>query len=525
VGDGSVSVTGDASSQPGPPRYNLHISANRIPLQSVIAMVRRAKRDLPNDLQAEGRVEGLFDVRSGDGGQTAALEGEGRATDILLHSESLKAEFAVDAIPFSLASGAQYSSKKTRGHRESVAGQPGEAHFSIGPFPLKLARSGPATVQGWMARSGYSVSIKGDADVRRISQLARVAGVPAIHPTATGSAKLDLQMAGQWAGFAPPVITGTAELHSVEAEIRGLNRPLEISTARIVLNDSETRVEGISALAAGTRWSGSLAVPRRCGAPCPIKFDLRTDELSTDRLNDWLNPNPPERPWYRFSSSAPPRTASFLAEVKASGTLTADRVVIRNIPAEHANAKVELERGQLRVSDLRADVFGGKHRGDWKIDFTAKTPVYLGAGTLDSAALSQVADVMHQNWVAGTASAKYQIEMAGLSAEEFLDSAKGDLRFTMRDGSFPRVLVSSAPLHVRRFTGTLTLRKGDIELQQATLESPTATYTVTGTVSESRKLDLKLVPDGSAGMTVTGTLAEPRVALIRRAETQAALKP
>jgi hypothetical protein len=95
----------------------------------------------------------------------------------------------------------------------------------------------------------------------------------------------------------------------------------------------------------------------------------------------------------------------------------------------------------------------------------------------------------------------------------------------MRDGSFPRVLVSSAPLHVRRFTGTLTLRKGDIELQQATLESPTATYTVTGTVSESRKLDLKLVPDGSAGMTVTGTLAEPRVALIRRAETQAALKP
>ncbi len=525
VGDGSVSVTGDASSQPGPPRYNLHISANRIPLQSVIAMVRRAKRDLPNDLQAEGRVEGLFDVRSGDGGQTAALEGEGRATDILLHSESLKAEFAVDAIPFSLASGAQNSSKKTRGHRDSVAGQPSEAHFSIGPFPLKLARSGPATVQGWMARSGYSVSIKGDADVRRISQLARVAGVPAIHPTATGSAKLDLQVAGQWAGFAAPAITGTAELHSVEAEIRGLNRPLEISTARIVLNDSETRVEGISALAAGTRWSGSLAVPRRCGAPCPIKFDLRTDELSTDRLNDWLNPNPPERPWYRFSSSAPPRTASFLAEVKASGTLTADRVVIRNIPAEHANAKVELERGQLRVSDLQADVFGGKHRGDWKIDFTAKTPVYLGAGTLDSAALSQVADVMHQNWVAGTASAKYQIEMAGLSAEEFLDSAKGDLRFTMRDGSFPRVLVSSAPLHVRRFTGTLTLRKGDIELQQATLESPTATYTVTGTVSESRKLDLKLVPDGSAGMTVTGTLAEPRVVLIRRAETQAALKP
>jgi hypothetical protein len=48
---------------------------------------------------------------------------------------------------------------------------------------------------------------------------------------------------------------------------------------------------------------------------------------------------------------------------------------------------------------------------------------------------------------------------------------------------------------------------------------------VTGTVSERLKLDLKLVPEGSAGLTVTGTLAEPRVTTIRRAETQAALKP
>jgi hypothetical protein len=294
----------------------------------------------------------------------------------------------------------------------------------VGAFPLKLARSGSATVQGWIARSGYSISIKGDADVRRIVQLARVAGVQAIHPTATGSAKLDLQMAGQWAGFAAPTITGTAELHSVEAEIRGLNRPLEISAARVALNDSETRVEGISAVAAGTRWSGSLTVPRRCSAPCPVNFDLHADEISTDRLNDWLNPNPPERPWYRFSSNAPARSSSFLAEVKAAGTLAADRVVIRNIPAERASAKVELERGQVRVSDLRADVFGGKHRGDWRVDFMVKPPVYLGAGTLDSAALSQLADAMHQNWVAGTASAKYQVEMAGLSAEDLLDSAK-----------------------------------------------------------------------------------------------------
>jgi hypothetical protein len=229
VGDGSVSLTGDASNQPGGPRYALHISANRIPLQSVVAMVRRAKKDLPNDLQANGRVEGRFDARSGEGTEGAVLAGEGRATDLVLHSESAKADFAVDVVPFSLASGAPHASKKSRGHREAVADQPNEARFSVGPFPLKLARSGPANVQGWIARGGYSISIKGDGDVRRVSQLARVAGVPAVHPAATGSAKLDLQMAGQWAGFAAPAITGRQFLTMACTATRSGNRTLRLS--------------------------------------------------------------------------------------------------------------------------------------------------------------------------------------------------------------------------------------------------------------------------------------------------------
>jgi len=523
VGDGSLSLTGDASNVLGPRRYSLHLSANRIPLQSVLALVRRAKKDLPNDLRAEGSFEGLFDARSSEAGSGVVLTGEGRATDILLHSESAKADFAVEEIPFVLASGGSSASKKLRGRRE--ASEPGDARLSVGPFSMKLARAGTTAIQGWIARRGYSISVKGDADVRRVLQMSRVAGIPVVHPAATGPVKLDLQVAGQWAGFGAPTIAGTAELHSVEAEIRGLNRPLEISTARIALNDSETKVDGISAMAAGTHWTGSLSLPRHCTAPCPLKFDLHADEISTDRLNGWLNPNPPVRPWYRFSANAPARSPSFPAEIKASGTLAADRILIRNFSAERATAKVELERGQLRVSDLRADVLGGKHRGDWRMDFTAKAPVYVGAGTLDAIVLNHLGDAMHQNWVSGTATGKYQIEMAGLSADDLFDSAKADLHFTMRDGTFPRVLVSSAPLHVRRFSGALSLRKGDVELEQATLESPTATYAVTGTVSDSRKLDLKLVPDGSAGLTVTGTLAEPRVAAIRRPETQAALKP
>jgi hypothetical protein len=525
VGDGSLSLTGEASNVLGSRRYSLHVSANRIPLESVLALVKRAKRDLPNDLRADGRLEGLFDARSADAGNGAVLTGEGRAHDVLLHSDNTKADFAIAEIPLGLASAVTSGNKKSRGHREAVGGESGDTRLSIGPFSMKLAHAGVTTMQGWIARSGYSIAVKGDADVRRVLQITRVAGIPVMHPVATGSAKIDLQVAGQWAGFAAPTITGTSEIHSVEAEIRGLRRPLEISSARISLNDLEAKVDGISATAAGTHWTGSLTLPRHCAAPCPVKFDLHADEISTDRFNDSLNPNPAAVPWYRFSSNPPARVPSFLAEIKASGLLAADRVLIRNVSAEHATAKLELERGQLIVSDLHADVFGGRHRGDWRMDFTSKAPTYAGSGTFEAVVLNHLGDAMHQNWVTGTATGRYQIEMAGLSGDDLFDSANADLHFTMRDGVFPHVLVSSAPLHVRRFTGTLTLRKGDIELQQATLESPTTTYAVTGTVSDNRKLDLKLVPDGSAGLTVTGTLAEPRVAVIRRPETQAALKP
>jgi AsmA family len=524
IGDGFLSVTGEASNLLGPRRYAVHVIAARIPLQAVLAVALRAKKNLPDDLRATGAVDATLDARSNDAGNPV-FEGGGRTSDFRLLSESGKTDLPLDVIPFSLASGTQRAGK--RGHaRGEVAAlrEPDEPHLSLGPFPVKLGRPSPTVIQGWIARGGYKISVKGDAEVRRLMQMARVVGIPATRPSATGSTKLDLQVAGVWSGFPGPAVNGTAELHGVQAEIRGLNGPLQVSSARVALSDWETRVDAISASIAGTRWSGSLSLPRHCPAPCTLKFDLHAEEISTDQWNDLLNPNPPERPWYRFSSRSSTDGPSFLADIRAAGTVEADRVVIRSLRAERVTAKAELERAQLRLSDLRADVFGGKHRGEWRLDFTAKPPAYSGSGTIDSAALNQVAETMDEPWITGTASARYRIELAGFSTAQLMDSAKGDLHFSMRDGIFPHVLVSSAPLQVRRFSGIATIGNAQIELEQATLESPTTSYSVTGKASDNRKLDFKLIPEGSAGLTVTGTLSEPRVTAVRRPETQTALK-
>ena len=528
VGDGTLAFSGEATNLLGPGSYDLQLAAEKVPIEAWLAVVRRAKKDLPDDLRATGTLEAKFSARaSGQAPNVVELDGSGEINDFLLQSEATRTAVALDVVPFSLVSGSQGKPAK-HGHPRQDAvlvREPVEPHFFFGPVALKLGRPSQVTVQGWIARAGYSISIKGDADLQRLLEVARITGVSAAHPPANGSAKLDLQVAGAWSGFASPVTTGTAELHSVRAEIRGLNGPAEITSAKINLGEVETKVESVSASVAGTQWTGSLSLPRRCSAPqpCPLGFDLHANEISTDQLNEWLNPNPPTRPWYRFSAASQ-GGQSFLARIRASGTLTADRVVIRNLVGTRFAARAELDQGKLRMSDLRAEVWGGKQRGEWRADFTMKPPKYFGTGVLDGITLAQLAEAMHDSWISGTANAKYQIELTGFSVPDLLSSAKGDLHFDMRDGTLPHITLTTAPLRVRRFAGLFAIRQGEIELQQGILESSTASYAVTGKASMNRKLDFKLVPEGSAGLTVTGTISDPRVAPVHRPETQAALK-
>jgi len=73
------------------------------------------------------------------------------------------------------------------------------------------------------------------------------------------------------------------------------------------------------------------------------------------------------------------------------------------------------------------------------------------------------------------------------------------------------------------------LHDGQIEMQDARLNSPDGKFQLSGTATLKGELDLKLArtPNAAvaaAGYTVTGTLAEPRVIRLISPETQARLK-
>jgi uncharacterized protein involved in outer membrane biogenesis len=269
-------------------------------------------------------------------------------------------------------------------------------------------------------------------------------------------------------------------------------------------------------------------MPRGCGSPenCEVRFQLNTDEISMNEANEWANPSPKSRPWYRLGAARP--APSLLARVRATGHVTADRFVLRGVMASKLSANISLDAGKLEVISLDAELLGGKHRGKWQADFSVKPALCRGSGSLTGVSLGNISRLMKDDWVEGSAGASYEIR--GPCSADFWQASEGTLQVNVADGSLPHVLFreSAEMLKIRKFTAQAQLHAGTIEVSEGELDSPEGNYEVSGTATLKREIDFKMarVPSGSgvSSYTVTGTLAEPHVAPIPGTE-QARLKP
>jgi hypothetical protein len=550
VADGMITLRGN-SGLPGVHRVDLSLDVESVPVSAVVQLARRAKKDLPPDLVSGGSVQGSFAVKEeGASPRGPEFQGHGEVTNLLLQSKNTKVDFAAGRIPFVLSSGRTGVHGPLKGKRVYQLGAeilpaPDELHVEYGPFPVALGRPAPAQARGWVARSGYGMVVRGDGEVSHTLRLASLLGLPAVKASVMGMAQMELQIAGSWAGnvagtaaaFSLPEVTGTVHLRDVQATVRGMNGPIEISSAELQLLPDEVRIGRLSARAAGAVWTGTVGLARGCGAPgaCLVRFNLSSEEVGIDGLHGWLGSQPSQRRWYQMLTTAEPATPTFLETLRATGKLSAGRLRIRDIVAKRVSAALDMERGKMKISELHAYVLGGKHRGDWRADFTGKSPVYSGNGTLTGISLQQIADAMRDPWISGTATGTYQISASGADSETFWQLADGGLQFDLRDGVLAHISLASdeGPLRVARWQGRARLRAGRIEIEKGKLVSPTEAYEISGTASLgrvvdftlTRNADVKPVGVGLLVYSITGTLAEPRVALTPAPETQARLKP
>ena len=525
---GLITITGD-SGLPGSHRYALVLTAESVPAGALGALARRVKRDLPEDLALEGRLHGRISISdNAASGSGPRAEGHAEITGLRVSSPSEKVELGPVTIPIVLTG----ASSGPRGRSKPLLSL--GPRLDIGPFPLERGHPGAASIQGWADRSGYGFDVRGDAEVGRTLRVARMFGLRTPNPAAEGQAQLNLQVTGSWmwqsgnAEFAGPLVTGSAKLRNVHFALRGGGEPAEISSAELQLSPDQVNVDKLNAKAAGAVWRGSLQMPRGCGTPenCPIRFLLNTTEFSLADASAWATQSSKNRPWYRVLRTATP-VPSLLSRVRASGRIVADHFILRGVSASRMSASVSLDSGKLVILSVDADFLGGKHRGKWLADFSAKPAVCGGSGDLAGISLASISKLMKDAWVDGTADATYEIH--GPCAAEFWQSSEGTLQVNVGDGSLPHVFLedSDEPLKIRRLTAQVRLRSGNVEISNGELDSPQGKYEVSGTATLKREIDIRLarVPTGSgSAYAIRGTLTQPRVAPVTGTE-QARLKP
>ena len=537
VANGLVALKGDLG-LPGSHRYGIEITASDIPASAVMVLAQRAKRNLPEDLTAEGRLRGDFSLQEdAAAGTKPRFEGHGEIADFRLSSLTNKAEIGPETVPFVLASGlgggTRMAARSLTGMKISQG-----ARIEFGPFVAGSGRGGTPTIRGWVNRGGYSCAVVGETEIGRTLRLARMVGVPALSSSAEGTAQVDLQIAGSWtgesngtaAGFAGPQVTGSAKLRNIRVTLRGTADPIEILTAEMQLAPEAVRVGKLSAKTAGSAWTGSLEMPRGCSSPdsCAVHFVLNTNQASLGQLQEWVSPGAKRRPWYQVLGPNSAGGPSLLANLHASGRVSADHFQISGLDASHVSASLVLESGKLRLSELTADLMGGQHRGEWQADFSVKPAACSGRGSFAQLSLTRLAAAMKDPWIAGTAKASY--ELKGPCPADFWQTAEGTLQVDVTDGVLPHVLLGEypGPFKVTRMVGEGRLRAGQIEVSDARVDSPSGNYLLSGTASLTRELDFRLArisnTVASPGYEISGTLSDPKVTPLARVE-QARLKP
>jgi len=572
VGGGTLRVRGALSVVAQVPNYDLTLEAEKVPLISVVRLLRQAKKQIPGDLTASGLLSAEFRATR-DVAATAQDDiqpqwtGNGSATNVRVASRlssnagnAGKDEVAFGTIPLTLVTAdSQGVSQEIRRPRPRTKKQeqeknqePAETHLRIGPVALAMNVSAPVNAGGWMSAGGYSLFLRGDVELKDLFRLENVLGLPGARPAAEGSAKLDVTVSGPWQGFAAPAAVGTAQLRNVRAEMHGLNTPIEIASATIALDPDAVRMDKISARTGSTHWSGEVTAPRHCAAPaagpvvvpgaapavvpgtaptCVFQFDLTADQLSTGDLAEWFTPHPAKRPWYRIlnSNSNEPLGPSPLLAIQAHGNLRVGRFGLKKVLAAQVATQVEVDRGKITLTALRAQLLQGTHQGNWIIDLSkhdvsnhdASDQVrYHGTGTLQDISLAQLGTLMNDDWISGTASGNFDLDGSGDSIRQLLERSDGNLQFVMRNGSLPHIEIpgSPVPLPVHRFAGELHLKKGAWELSAGKLESRDGTYQVGGTASPGSGFDFVLTRGDEQSWTLTGTLAKPHVAPVGHRE-------
>jgi uncharacterized protein involved in outer membrane biogenesis len=515
VSPGQLTLRGDIVGPTGQV-FDLGISAEKIPLERMVALARHTKKDLPDDLTATGSLDAVFTIHR-TAGTAPQWTGGGQTTRFTLQSKVLKPPIDLGPLEFGANDSALVPGvKRSQRSAKKIIPALAESTLRVKPFTMPLGAASPATAAASFDLSSYRIALSGGAELSRLLDVAKAMGINAPAVDVTGRARLDdVAIAGGWTGFVPPIPSGRILIYDAAVVLPGVFEPLQVAQASIMLgNQSASLTLDDAEFKSGPSISGSASFPLHCSAPpnCMLHFDLRTPDTSLARINQLLNPVAQDRPWYQRLELTPSNAKS-LAKLQAQGRIAIGRFSIQNLVTSNVSANLQIKSSNVSIRDFKADLLGGHHVGNWDADFTASPPKFYGSGVMNNIAMVQISALMHDPWATGTLAGQYTIGLVGLDKASLGDSATGSADFKWMAGSARHIILEgkNTPLTFTSFKGEVAVRSKTVTCKLCVLRMPGADFTVTGTAGLDRSLDLRLERSGSPEYAISGPLDHPAV--------------
>ncbi len=543
MGRGVVLTKGKFSMGAEKQALDVEVEIENVPVQFIAQAARGMKKNIPEDISTTGSISGSFAVHTDQAGERI-WNGDGVTSEIQFQAGVLSEPMKLDSIKWRLA-GAHTAqpatpvkpnepAKKTRARKPEFEMPSENTVLTWEPVLLPMKGATPATVNGWVSRNGFTLALNGEAELGRMLELGKLIGLPTTAVEVNGLARGRLQLAGEWEGFKLPDFVADAQLSSVTAKISGVSSPLRFPNGTFMANEYFGIAKAVGEFGrVHSSLEFSIFWPKRCtlekpgATSCGVKFEVNADQLNVDEVNALINPKAQSRPWYAAIADTVTRSKrQSLPEIHATGKVSAAKLVLKGITAARFTSNLEIAPDEFRLSNISADVLGGKYSGDVVANTRGNSPVYSSKGVFQNVTVANVALLMRDSWASGKLNASYEGNAAGWTAEDIISSAAGTSSFEWRDGVLHHIDLDSTgkPLQFRMFTGSLELKNGIVSIRESKLQAPNSIYVVSGTASLGRELELKLARDGAPGFSVSGTLERPKVSPLKVPETQAALR-
>jgi len=521
LGDGHIRLAGELAGD-GQPRFSVELQ--RIAAQAGLDVLRTVRSGIGEGLEAKGTVSGKLSYDAGTVANVAQAPPPGR------HSAGSRPAKSHPAEPGPLTGSLTVEGFRLSG--ESLSQPIQIAKIVLEPAPttqgepqalatvvaIPAGGISPLAVTARLAASGYQVTVRGQASLVRLRELARILGVAEIttlDALAGEPAVLDLNAAGPWmpapqvpfsrnataaaepGPVATPVsddatqdrLTGTVALHSANWKSDYLANHVEISQATLHLGGEALRWDPIVFSYGPLKGTATLDWPSVCTTPepCPPEVEVQFAALDAAALQAaLLGAHEPGTMLSALIARLRPSTPQPWPRLDC--TLKADSLALGPVMLENATATLRILPTEAEITGLDAGLLGGLVHASGEVTSSDK-PAYALEGEFTKLSSSAVCKLLGLNCADNAFDANGKIDLSGFTGEDLAASAKGTLHFEWRHGAVRgRTTPSAVPLppsltRFERWTADAEIANGAVTLRQNQIEQGARRSSITASVA------------------------------------------